>query len=205
VPANTLYPLPTVTTPRGDDLWSRGRAGMDGRRPRKVGPGEVLCIRRGAVHRFDNTSAADATMLAVVTPGVLSSDYFRQLAALVGAAAGGPPDMIALADVMRTARPDTRAVAMCGRGQRHPTAIASTARDPAAPEHSSISWCDTSFRQQSRRISRSNLSHNPVPVIHRSRAEWAPKTGQGLRLIAPSRRTAWRRDLLLTASATRAS
>jgi quercetin dioxygenase-like cupin family protein len=70
-------------------------------RVHNVGPGEVLCIPRGAVHRFDNTSGADATMLAVVTPGVLSPDYFRELAALVGAAAGGPPDMTAIAGVMR--------------------------------------------------------------------------------------------------------
>jgi len=66
-----------------------------------VGRGELLCIPRGAVHRFDNTSGADATMLAVVTPGVLSPDYFRELAALVNAAAGGPPNLAALADVMR--------------------------------------------------------------------------------------------------------
>ena len=66
-----------------------------------VGPGQVLCIPRGAVHRFDNTSGADSTMLAVVTPGVLSPDYFRELAALVGATAGGPPNMTAIAAVMR--------------------------------------------------------------------------------------------------------
>jgi hypothetical protein len=40
-------------------------------------------------------------MLAVVTPGVLSPDYFRELAALVGAAASGPPDLTAIAAVMR--------------------------------------------------------------------------------------------------------
>src|SRR5262249_54412875 len=57
------------------------------------GPGEVLCIPRGAVHQFDNVGTADATSLAIVTPGVLSPDYFRDLAALVAAAAGGPPDL----------------------------------------------------------------------------------------------------------------
>ena len=66
-----------------------------------VGPGQVLCIPRGAVHRFDNTSGADCSMLAVITPGVLSPDYFRELATLVGAAAGGPPNMTAIAEVMR--------------------------------------------------------------------------------------------------------
>ena len=70
-------------------------------RVHNVGPGEVLCIPRGAVHRFDNTSGADATMLAVVTPGVLSPDYFRELAAVAAAAAAGPPNVAAIAEVMR--------------------------------------------------------------------------------------------------------
>ena len=65
-----------------------------------VGPGDVLCIPRGAVHRFDNTGDADATMLAVITPGVLRPEYFRELAALVPAA-GGPPDVTAIVAVMR--------------------------------------------------------------------------------------------------------
>jgi quercetin dioxygenase-like cupin family protein len=66
-----------------------------------VGVGEVLCIPRGVVHRFDNISGADATMLCIVTPGVLSPNYFRELAALVRAAAGGPPNLAAIAEVMR--------------------------------------------------------------------------------------------------------
>ena len=37
----------------------------------EVGPGEVLCIRRGAVHRFENEGEVDARVLAVVTPGEL--------------------------------------------------------------------------------------------------------------------------------------
>jgi len=61
----------------------------------------VLCIARGAVHRFDNFSSSDAKMLAVVTPGVLGPDYFREIAAVVAAAAGGPPDPAAIAGVMR--------------------------------------------------------------------------------------------------------
>lgn len=72
---------------------------LDGRRA-DVGPGEVLCIPRGVVHRFDNEHDADARMLGVVTPGVLRFDYFRELAALAGAA-GGPPDPAAIGAVMR--------------------------------------------------------------------------------------------------------
>ena len=65
-----------------------------------VGPGEALCIPRGAVHRFDNTGDADARALVIVTPGILGPDYFREIAAVLDAAAGGPPDLAALAAVM---------------------------------------------------------------------------------------------------------
>jgi quercetin dioxygenase-like cupin family protein len=69
--------------------------------PIDVGPGEVLCIRRGEVHQFDNTRDIDAKALAVVTPGILGPDYFREVAAVLEAAAGGPPDLAAIAAVMR--------------------------------------------------------------------------------------------------------
>ncbi len=103
VPANARVPIAhshdayeeTIYGLKGTLTWT-----VDGQ-VHDVGRGEVLCIPRGAIHRFDNTSGADATMLAVVTPGVLSPDYFRELAALVNAAAGGPPNMTAIADVMR--------------------------------------------------------------------------------------------------------
>jgi len=69
--------------------------------PVDVGPGEVLCIPRGAVHQFDNPYDIDAKALAVVTPGILGPDYFREVAAILDAAAGGPPDYAALGEVMR--------------------------------------------------------------------------------------------------------
>jgi quercetin dioxygenase-like cupin family protein len=65
----------------------------------EVGPGEVLCIPRGVVHRFENLGAEVATQLAVVTPGVLGPDYFRDLATLFRG--DGPPDRGAMLDVMR--------------------------------------------------------------------------------------------------------
>ena len=85
----TIYGLAGVLT------WT-----LDGRQS-DVGPGEVLCIPRGVVHRFDNRHFVDAKMLAIVTPGILGPDYFREIAAVVEAAAGGPPDPEALAEVMR--------------------------------------------------------------------------------------------------------
>jgi quercetin dioxygenase-like cupin family protein len=39
--------------------------------PNDVGPGEAVCIARGAVHSFANTGDVDATALAIVTPGIL--------------------------------------------------------------------------------------------------------------------------------------
>ena len=69
--------------------------------PADVGPGDALCIPRGAVHRFDNVGDVDATALAIVTPGILGPDYFREVAAVLDAAAAGPPDLAAIAAVMR--------------------------------------------------------------------------------------------------------
>jgi quercetin dioxygenase-like cupin family protein len=69
--------------------------------PTDVGPGEALFIPRGAVHHFDNTGDVDAKALAIVTPGVLGPDFFREVAAILDAAAGRPPDLAAVGAVMR--------------------------------------------------------------------------------------------------------
>jgi quercetin dioxygenase-like cupin family protein len=66
-----------------------------------VGPGDAICIPRGAVHQFDNAGDTNARALAIVTPGVLGPDYFQEVGAILGAAAGGPPDFTALGEVMR--------------------------------------------------------------------------------------------------------
>jgi quercetin dioxygenase-like cupin family protein len=66
-----------------------------------IGVGEAVLIPRGAVHRFDNTAEVDAKALAIVTPGILGPDYFREVAAVLDASAGGPPDLAAVAAVMR--------------------------------------------------------------------------------------------------------
>jgi quercetin dioxygenase-like cupin family protein len=69
-------------------------------RQTEIGPGDVLCVARGAVHRFDNLHPADAKMLAVITPGILGPDYFREIAAVIKDAAGGPPDPAVIGSVM---------------------------------------------------------------------------------------------------------
>ena len=66
-----------------------------------VGPSETVVIPRGAVHRFENTGHLDAKALGIVTPGILGPAYFREVAAVLDAAAGGPPDIAAVGEVMR--------------------------------------------------------------------------------------------------------
>jgi quercetin dioxygenase-like cupin family protein len=68
--------------------------------PTNVGPGDALLIPRGTVHHFDNTRDVDARALAIVTPGILGPDFFREVAAILDAASGGPPDLAAIAAVM---------------------------------------------------------------------------------------------------------
>jgi quercetin dioxygenase-like cupin family protein len=69
--------------------------------PIEVGPGQALCIPRGAVHRFDNMSGADVKQLVVITPAIMGPAYFREAAEVIGAAGGGPPDREKMADVFR--------------------------------------------------------------------------------------------------------
>jgi quercetin dioxygenase-like cupin family protein len=72
---------------------------VDGRTS-EIGPGDALCIPRGAVHGFENRSGADTTFLAIATPGVFGPSYFREVAEVLAAAAGGPPDVAAVGAVM---------------------------------------------------------------------------------------------------------
>src|SRR5438876_10948090 len=66
-----------------------------------VGPGQALCIRRGAIHRFDNNGSQDAKALCVITPAAIGPQYFRESAEVINAAAGGPPDRAKMAEIMR--------------------------------------------------------------------------------------------------------
>src|SRR5215211_9457498 len=85
----TIYGLEGVLT------WTVGGEQTE------IGPGEVLCIPRGVVHRFDNDHEVDAKMLAIISPGILGPGYFRDMASVLGAAKGGPPDPAAIGEVMR--------------------------------------------------------------------------------------------------------
>lgn len=69
--------------------------------PIDVGPGQALCIPRGAIHRFDNNGSEDAKSLCVITPAAIGPQYFREAAELLDEAGGGPPDRAKMAEMMR--------------------------------------------------------------------------------------------------------
>ena len=68
--------------------------------PIEVGPGQALCIPRGAVHRFDNFGNEDVKQLAIISPAIMGPAYFREAAELIDAA-GGPPDRGKMMDIFR--------------------------------------------------------------------------------------------------------
>jgi quercetin dioxygenase-like cupin family protein len=68
--------------------------------PVDIGPGQALCIPRGAVHRFDNNTIHEAKALCVISPAAIGPEYFRDVAEIGRAAAGGPPDRSRLIEVM---------------------------------------------------------------------------------------------------------
>lgn len=84
----TIYGIEGVLT------WT-----VDGRQI-DVGAGQALCIPRGAVHRFDNNTARDAKVACMVTPAAIGPEFFREGAALIRAAGGGPPDKAQMIEVM---------------------------------------------------------------------------------------------------------
>ncbi|MGH2866544.1 MAG: cupin domain-containing protein [Solirubrobacteraceae bacterium] len=103
VPADSRMPAPhshdafeeTIYGLAGVSTWT-----IDGH-TREIGPGDALCVPRGAIHGFANQGAADAKFLAIATPGVFGPAYFREVGDVLAASAGGPPDRAAIAQVMR--------------------------------------------------------------------------------------------------------
>jgi quercetin dioxygenase-like cupin family protein len=103
VPANAQMPAP-----HSHDAFEETAYGLEGvttftvdGTDHEIGPGEALCIPRGAVHAFVNRGETDAKLLAIATPGVMSPAYFHEVGAVLAAAAGGPPDRAAIGEVMR--------------------------------------------------------------------------------------------------------
>ncbi len=103
VPANAQMPAPhshdafeeTIYGIEGVSTWT-----IDGE-PIEIGPGDAVCVPRGATHGFENQGTADAKFLAIASPGVFGPAYFHEIGEVLAASAGGPPDRAALLEVMR--------------------------------------------------------------------------------------------------------
>ena len=104
VPAGQKIPAPA----HKNDAYEEVLYGIEGvltwtvdGKPIEVGPGQALCIPRGAVHRFDNFGSEDVKQLCVISPPVMGPAYFREAAEAIGAAAGGPPDRAKMAQIFQ--------------------------------------------------------------------------------------------------------
>lgn len=102
VPADAKMPAPhshdgfeeTIYGLEGVSTWTIDGESVD------VGPGEAVCVGRGATHGFENKGSVNAKFLAIASPGVFGPDYFREVGAILAASAGGPPDLDAVMEVM---------------------------------------------------------------------------------------------------------
>ncbi len=100
----TLQPNARMPIPHHHESWDETVYGLSGvstwtvdREAIALKPGEAIFIKRGVVHGFRNDTQAEATVLSVLTPGVLGPGYFREMAALI---AEGPPDPAKMAATM---------------------------------------------------------------------------------------------------------
>jgi quercetin dioxygenase-like cupin family protein len=66
-----------------------------------VGPGQSLCIPRGAIHRFDNNRRKNVKVLCVITPAAVGPQYFRESAEVINAVPGAPTDPAKMMEIMR--------------------------------------------------------------------------------------------------------
>ena len=66
-----------------------------------LGPAQALCIPRGAIHQFENNGSQDVKVLCAVTPAAIGPQYFREVAEVMKAAIGEPPDRAKMAEIMR--------------------------------------------------------------------------------------------------------
>ncbi len=104
VPAGQRLPAPA----HSHDHYEETIYGLEGvmtwtvnGKPTDLAPGEALCIPRGAVHRFDNNGSQHVKALCVISPAELGPEYFREVAELARASAGGPPDKSKMMEIMR--------------------------------------------------------------------------------------------------------
>jgi quercetin dioxygenase-like cupin family protein len=104
VPAGQKVPAP----PHRNDAFEEVLYGLEGvltwvvdGKPIDVGPGQALCIPRGATHGFVNNTNEEARQLAIITPAIMGPAYFRDVSAALAAAGGGPPDKAKVAALLK--------------------------------------------------------------------------------------------------------
>ena len=94
--------LTAMTGSRKRSTASRAPApGRSTANPGSSAPASRCAFRRGQVHGFENRGGVDAKFLAIATPGVFGPAYFQDIAQVLAGAAGGPPDLAAIAKAMR--------------------------------------------------------------------------------------------------------
>lgn len=100
VPAGAKVPVP-----HSHERYDETVYGLEGvltftvnGQPVDIAAGDACFIPRGAVHGFNNLQPSNAKALAVVTPALIGSEFFREMAAIINA--GGPPDVEKLKAVM---------------------------------------------------------------------------------------------------------
>jgi quercetin dioxygenase-like cupin family protein len=100
VPAGARVPLPHSHEHYDETIY-----GLEGvitftvnGKPMDIAPGESCFIPRGAVHGFNNLKQTKTKALAVVTPALIGSEFFEEMAALVNAS--GPPDLVKMTAVL---------------------------------------------------------------------------------------------------------
>jgi quercetin dioxygenase-like cupin family protein len=101
IPAGARVPMA-----HSHDAFDETAYGLDGittitldGRDVAVGPGDVLFIPRGLVHKVENRGSVEARGISVNTPGLFGPEYFQEMAAVL--TAGGPPDPQRIIEVMR--------------------------------------------------------------------------------------------------------
>jgi quercetin dioxygenase-like cupin family protein len=99
-----VHPNARMPVPHYHEGWDEIMYGLSGQttvtlagQDIELGPGQSVFIQRGVVHAFRNDTRDATRCLCVLTPGVLGSGYFRELAALL---ANGAPDPARMKETM---------------------------------------------------------------------------------------------------------
>lgn len=96
----TVQPNARVPVPHYHETWDETVYGLSGTltfrvdgREIALSHGDSVFIKRGVVHGFSNPLQEPATCLSILTPGVLGTAYFREIAELVSSGAPDPGRM----------------------------------------------------------------------------------------------------------------